>query len=237
MGVLLLGSCVECWGQSASCTRTVENATVIIPDSAAIKGAAFFEADSVAVFTAENTCVGGGRWSDSDGTAIAVMGNGPFGDEGLDDEEPFRFRLYNARGEQRQGGSGTFAECERLGRGVQAFCRDDGRYENDAIYVLQTIRLGPSSSDEKEVRRLKLSAPHPNPTRGQVSVRFATPERQWVSLKVYDALGRAVQTLGRGKLEGHQMVQADLSGLASGTYFLRLRSKGKTKTQRITVVR
>lgn len=216
----------------------VENATVVLPDSVTVKGAAFFETDSVAVFTAEGACVGGGDWPDSDGVAIAVAGTGPFGDRGLEDNETFHFRLYDARGRKRRGGSGTFVKCERLGRGLWVFCRDDGRYENDAIYVLQTIRVGPSSPGEDgEVQHLTLSAPYPNPTRGRVEVPFATPDRQRVSLKLYDALGRAVRTLGQGQVEGWQVIQPDLSGLASGTYFLRLRSRSKTITQRITVVR
>ena len=237
-GVLLLLSCAPCWGQSTSCVSTVDNATVVIPDSVRVEGAAFFDADSVAVVTPEGACVGGGPWPESSGGAVSVAGTGPFGNSGLDEKEPFRFRVYNARGEQRGGGTGTFVDCERLGSGVQVFCRDDGRYEDDAIYVLRTIRVGPALSDEgREVRALRLSAPYPNPTRGHLTVPFATPERQRVRLRLYDTLGRVVRTLGQGRLEGRQVMQADLSGLASGTYFLRLRSKGETKTKRVTVVR
>jgi len=238
VGALLLASCVQCWAQSASCVSTVDNATIVIPDSVRVEGAAFFEADSVAVVTSEGACVGGGPWPGSSGGAVSVAGNGPFGNGGLDEKEPFRFRVYSARGEQRGGGTGTFVNCERLADGVQGFCRDDGRYQDDAVYVLKTIRVGPSASGEgDEVQELSLSAPYPNPTRGRVRIPFATPERQRVRLRLYDTLGRVVRTLGRGRLEGRQRMQADLSRLASGTYFLRLRSKGQTRTQRITVVR
>lgn len=237
-GALLLLSVVQCGAQSLSCTSTVDNATVVMPDSVRVEGAAFFEPDSIAVVTPEGSCVGGGAWPSSSGVAVSVAGTGLFGDSGLDEKEPFRFRVYNARGEQHGGGTGTFVDCERLGTGVQVFCRDDGRYEDDAIYVLRTVRVGPASSNEgREIQALRLSAPYPNPTRGRLTVPFATPERQQVHLRLYDTLGRVVRTLGQGRLEGRQVMQADLSGLASGTYFLRLRSRGKTKTKRVTVVR
>ncbi|MGM0705930.1 MAG: T9SS type A sorting domain-containing protein, partial [Bacteroidota bacterium] len=37
--------------------------------------------------------------------------------------------------------------------------------------------------------------------------------------------------------EGRTDTQLDVSGLASGTYFLRMQTEGYTETQRITVVR
>lgn len=240
IGVVLLLSGARTWAQPVSCSTAIENATVIVPDTVSVEGAEsdFFSPDSVAVVSPEGTCVGTAQWPTTNGTTVAVAGNGPIEAEGLEEEDPIRFRLYNAHGAQYRDGSGTFVKCEHLTGGIQPFCRDDGRYEDDAVYVLQAVRLGPPSSSEKpDVQNLELSSPYPNPTRAQVRIPFATPERQEVSLKLYDTLGRVVQTLGQGEVMGRQVFQADLSGLSSGTYFLRLRAAGKTRTQRITVVR
>ncbi len=92
-------------------------------------------------------------------------------------------------------------------------------------------------AEAPRVQALRLAAPSPNPVRDAVRIRFATPERQTVKLKLYDMLGRVVWTFGGGRVKGRHEVQADLSGLASGAYFLRLRSEGDTRTRRITVVR
>jgi surface protein len=97
--------------------------------------------------------------------------------------------------------------------------------------LMDPIAVGRPASE------LELKQTFPNPARQQATVRFAVPERQDVSLKLYDTLGRQVRTLTQGNLEGRQEMQVDLSGLSSGTYFLRLRAAGRTETQRVTVLR
>ena len=238
-GVLLL-SCARGWAQPTSCTTAVDNATIIIPDTVVVEGetSPFFRPDSLAVLSPDDACVGAESWRTSQQTAMAVAGQGPFEEEGLSDESSFRFRLYGARGEQHRDGTATFVACTRVGKALRAFCRDDGRYEDDAIYVLRTMRLGPPSPNEApRVQALQLAAPAPNPVRDAVRIRFATPERQTVKLRLYDMLGRVVWAFGGGRVKGRHEVRADLSGLASGAYFLRLQSEGSTKTRRITVVR
>lgn len=72
---------------------------------------------------------------------------------------------------------------------------------------------------------------------GQATLRYAVPGRQEVKIHLYDVLGRKVQTVVNGKKEGRHKTQLDVSRLASGVYFLRLRAEDATKTQRLTVVR
>ena len=239
-GALLLLSCVEGRGQPAPCATSVDNATVIIPPATAIEGTGFstFNPDSVAVFTPDGACVGKAPWPKSNAASVAVAGGSSLETAALEDGDAFHLRLYGTGGEEYLGGSGTFVKCERFSGALQALCRDDGSYKSDAVYRLRSVRLGATpAGDVPSVQTLTLSPPHPNPTRGAVAIRFATPEQQDTSLKLYDTLGRVVKTLGRGEVEGRQAMQADLSGLSSGVYFLRLRSKGETRTQRITVVR
>jgi hypothetical protein len=93
------------------------------------------------------------------------------------------------------------------------------------------VAVGRSASE------LQLKQTFPNPTSRQATVQFAVPDRREVSLRLYDTLGRQVRTLTDGNLEGRQEMQVDLSGLSSGTYFLRLDAEGQTETQQVTVVR
>ena len=239
-GALLLLSCVESWAQTVPCATSVDNATVIVPPTAAIEGTGFstFSPDSIAVFTPDGTCVGKAPWPRSSVASVAVAGGSSLETGELEDGDSFHFRLYGPGGEEYQGGSGTFVKCERFSGALQALCREDGSYKSDAVYRLRSVRLGATSAgDISRVQTLTLSPPHPNPTRGAVAIQFATPEQQDASLRLYDTLGRAVKTLGQGEVKGRQAMQANLSGLSSGVYFLRLRSEGETRTQRITVVR
>lgn len=237
VGGMLLFLCEESWAQPVNCASAIGNATVVIPDTVAVTGGGFFHPDSVAVFTSEGTCVGKAPWPDSTVVTIALAGNGPLEEGGLRNEDPFHFRLYDVQRGQHRRASGTFVSCDRFPMGLQPLCRDDGLYKNDAIYKLEAVRLGPPSSDSLDVDELLLSAPYPNPTRGLTKIPFATPERQNVRLRLYDTLGRVVRRIGEGRVEGRQLMNADLSNLASGVYFLRLKSEGETRTRRITVVR
>jgi hypothetical protein len=101
---------------------------------------------------------------------------------------------------------------------------------------------GPESFSEavtiaRQVTEAELLPTYPNPARSQATVRFAVPDRQAVRITLYDLLGRRVQTVVNTDAEGRTEAQLDVSGLASGTYFLRMQTEGHIETQRITVVR
>jgi len=139
----------------------------------------------------------------------------------------------------RVDGAGTTSEAQTY-RYVDA----DLPFENDQIeYRLKQIDTDGSThfSDaitvEQAVTELRLLGTYPNPARSQATVRFAVPEQQDVSLKLYDVLGRQVRTVQQGEVQGRQELQVDVSGLPSGTYFLRLTTDGQTRTQKLTITR
>jgi hypothetical protein len=117
-------------------------------------------------------------------------------------------------------------------------------FEADALtYRLKQVDLDGSASFSapvtlrQTVDQVTLRAPFPNPTSGRATVQFAVPERQDVSLRLYDVLGRRVTTLVDGSREGRQQAQFDTSDLSSGAYFLRLEAGGQVRTRRVRVVR
>jgi len=89
----------------------------------------------------------------------------------------------------------------------------------------------------RQVTQVELMPTSPNPVQGQATIRYAVPERQDVRIELYDMLGRRVQTVVNAQAEGRTDAQLDVSGLASGTYFLQMQTDGYTETQRVTVVR
>jgi hypothetical protein len=61
---------------------------------------------------------------------------------------------------------------------------------------------------------------------------------QYVSLKVYDVLGRELSTLvSEVKPPGTYTVRLDAQGLASGVYFYRLEAGQFTKTKKLVLLR
>ena len=157
----------------------------------------------------------------------------------------------NARFEvQRRADGGGWAQVGAVeGRGTtetaQAYRFTDPTppFAADALtYRLRQVDLDGSTSYsapvtvQQRVERVTLRAPFPNPASGAATVQFAVPERQRVTLRLYDVLGRRVQTLVDGARNGRQQVRLHTTDLSSGVYFLRLRAGGSVQTQRVTVV-
>lgn len=135
------------------------------------------------------------------------------------------------------GGTTDKALSYRFADADLPFAAEEVTYRLRQIDLDGTASFTDAVTVERSVSELELRDAFPNPARGQATVRFAVPKRQDVTLQLYDVLGREVRTLVSKPVDGRHERQVDLSGLASGTYFLRLRAEGKTKTQKLIVVR
>jgi hypothetical protein len=86
---------------------------------------------------------------------------------------------------------------------------------------------------------------YPNPLNPSTRIRFDLPAAQagvsgsgFVSLKVYDVLGRVVATLVNEELKpGSYEVTWDASAVASGVYFYRLKAGEFVETKRLVLMR
>jgi len=78
----------------------------------------------------------------------------------------------------------------------------------------------------------------PNPFGLSTTVRYAVPRDGFVTLKVYDALGRRVATLVEGERQaGSYETLLDGRNLASGVYFYRLTAGGFQDTKKVLRVK
>ena len=83
-----------------------------------------------------------------------------------------------------------------------------------------------------------LSQNNPNPFSRETAISYMLPASGHTILKIYDVSGRVVEILVDEELTpGIYSVNWDRNDTASGTYFYRLSSNGKTLTKKMTVVR
>jgi pullulanase/glycogen debranching enzyme len=154
------------------------------------------------------------------------------------------------KGEGKSGGEGAWepvGQVKGAGTTTEAqayrFTDADLPHKDALAYRLKQVDTDGSVSYtdptvvERTVGEVKLLGTYPNPARGRATVRYALPEHQDVSVRLYDVLGRQIRTVVEGKQEGRHTRRVDLSGLPSGVYFLRLQSSGTVQTQKLTVVR
>lgn len=83
-----------------------------------------------------------------------------------------------------------------------------------------------------------LSQNYPNPFNPATNIQFTVADARYVSLKVFDALGREVQTLvGEQKNPGRYSVTWDGSKSSSGVYYYRLTAGDYVETKRMVLVK
>lgn len=84
----------------------------------------------------------------------------------------------------------------------------------------------------------ELSQNYPNPFNPMTEIGFSLPQREHVSLKVYNMLGMEVATLVSGVRDaGKHFVTFDASTLSSGIYYYRLETNSVTMTKKMAFIK
>lgn len=86
--------------------------------------------------------------------------------------------------------------------------------------------------------KLSLSQNYPNPFNPETHLRFGILEFGFVSLKVYSALGKEIQTLVNEKLApGNYELEFNGSDLTSGVYFYKIQSGKFSEVKRMLLIK
>ena len=79
---------------------------------------------------------------------------------------------------------------------------------------------------------------YPNPFNPSTTIGFSIPERSFVTLKVYDMLGREVEVLiSEQKESGNYQIGFNASDLSSGIYYYTLTTGNFTSTKKMSLVK
>ena len=124
-------------------------------------------------------------------------------------------------------------------------CASAGGFDSTARAILQGIGAflgvaGPASVSryEEQPAPFSLQQNYPNPFNPSTTIRFDLRQAGFVSLKVFDALGKEVSTLVSSSLpSGRYETTFDASSLASGVYVYRLQAGNFINTKRMVVLR
>ncbi len=127
---------------------------------------------------------------------------------------------------------------------IQLVARKDGRNaialaltEGGQLFIQQTdLETGRPLSSERPI--LELSQNYPNPFNPITAIEYRIFESGFVSLKIYDVLGREVATLiNTVQNAGRYRMEYNASRLASGIYFYRLQMGRASATKKMIVVK
>jgi photosystem II stability/assembly factor-like uncharacterized protein len=110
----------------------------------------------------------------------------------------------------------------------------NGVLTGDSTYTITTsiIKLGPVPMD------FRLDQNYPNPFNPSTTISFSLPSQSFVTLKVFDVMGRDVATIISEELPAGVFSRSwSAEGMPSGVYFYRLQAGSFQETKRLLLVR
>lgn len=112
-------------------------------------------------------------------------------------------------------------------------------YEAAVALAKRTPVVGVNDRDYEGVARVfDLKQNFPNPFNAATTIEFSIAERGFVTIKVFDLLGREVQTIVNEELEaGHHAALWDASEMPSGVYFYRLYTKNRVAVRKMLLLK
>ena len=108
---------------------------------------------------------------------------------------------------------------------------------NIVLKVASTVLVS-VGDDYKIPVEFSLEQNYPNPFNPSTTIKFNLPEKEFVSLKIYDVMGKEVDViLDEEKPAGSHLIEFNASKLASGTYFYKLIAGSNTEVRKMLLIK
>jgi len=112
-----------------------------------------------------------------------------------------------------------------------------GANRPNVCFVINTM-INANTNTSIIPEKYSLSQNYPNPFNPVTRIKYDIPKQGFVTMKIYDVLGREVRTLvNEVKQAGNYSVEFNASELSSGVYFYRLESNDFTDIKRMILVK
>ncbi|MDD8019433.1 MAG: T9SS type A sorting domain-containing protein, partial [Bacteroidota bacterium] len=142
------------------------------------------------------------------------------------------------------GGIDEIVGLSGNGRYLKLFCLKNNSvdlpYELNEfeVYGTQGVSFIGNGIDVMSLSRYVLEQNYPNPFNPSTVINYQLPADGYVTLKVYDVLGREVTSLVNARMtSGTHSVKFDGSKFANGFYFYCLSSGGNVMTKKMLMVK
>lgn len=121
--------------------------------------------------------------------------------------------------------------------GIEAVYYNDNQ-QDTAIVVLDDFLVSSLVESEEHPKSYRLLQNYPNPFNPSTKMNYSVPENCFVTLRIFDVLGREISTLvNEKKSPGTYEVYFNASNLSSGIYFYQIRTKNYTQTKKMLLLR
>jgi hypothetical protein len=104
-------------------------------------------------------------------------------------------------------------------------------------FIMNTI-LGVKENENIIPKEYSLNQNYPNPFNPVTKISFSVPKKDFVTLKIYDILGREIITLvNEIKSPGNYIVDFNAEHLSSGVYYYRLSTDNYSDTKKMMLIK
>ncbi|NOG98066.1 MAG: T9SS type A sorting domain-containing protein [Ignavibacteriae bacterium] len=132
----------------------------------------------------------------------------------------------------------TFESASSTDEKTAYILKSAGRYERDNVGEMKKGSQKENGVEEIIPTETKLLGNYPNPFNPTTIINFQLKEPGFVSLKVYDVIGREVADLiNETKNAGIYKISFDASDLASGIYIYRLRANDFVSSKKMLLAK
>lgn len=124
-------------------------------------------------------------------------------------------------------------------------CSDYSLHGDDIASPVNVITLTRSEFDNTTKVKLnyiqtnfELDQNYPNPFNPSTKINFSIPSNNYVSLKIFDMIGREIETLiHKEKSQGNYEIEFNAPNLSSGVYFYRIQAGDFVETKKMLLLR
>lgn len=111
-------------------------------------------------------------------------------------------------------------------------------YQTKTLIAIRDTGTVAINEGNIETMNYSLSQNHPNPFNPTTNIEYQIPDREFITLKIFDVLGREVLTLVNEQKEaGMHTVKFDASNMTSGIYFYQIRANNFVTTKKMLLLR
>ena len=113
-----------------------------------------------------------------------------------------------------------------------------GKVDTVNVTLAAGVSVGVQKEQRESPHTFSLEQNYPNPFNPQTNFRFSIAELRFVSIRIYDVLGRQVSSLVNNIMEpGMYSVSWNASGIASGVYYYRLSAGEFSETKKLIIAK
>jgi hypothetical protein len=127
---------------------------------------------------------------------------------------------------------------EAININVKVTAMDSANANVSCTFAINVTITGVEETKEQLPESMELYQNYPNPFNPTTTIEFAIPNSEFVSLRIYDTLGKEVKEVFSGNLNaGNHSFEFDANNISSGVYFCVLKTSVFCKQRKMIVLK